>query len=70
MPQLHFLNPPALYKDEGIAPLARKLKTIKEKVVNPLLLKFAGEAMEKSLPLIRPLWMFHPTDERCQVVIN
>ena len=32
--------------------------------------RFAREAMEKSLPLIRPLWMFNPRDERCQVSIN
>ena len=31
--------------------------------------RFAREAMEKSLPLIRPLWMFNPHDERCQVSI-
>ena len=31
--------------------------------------RFAREAMEKSLPLIRPLWMFNPRDERCQVSI-
>ena len=44
------------------------MKSIKDKIVNPLLIKFAGEAMEKSLPLIRPLWMFNPTDENCQVI--
>ena len=79
LPQLHFLSPPALYaaqersnppliKNEGISPIARSLKSIKDKIVNPLLIKFAGEAMEKSLPLIRPLWMFNPTDENCQVI--
>ena len=31
--------------------------------------RFAREAMENSLPLIRPLWMFNPRDERCQVTI-
>ena len=79
LPQLHFLSPPALYaaqertapplnKNEGITPIARSLKSIKDKIVNPLLIKFAGEAMEKSLPLIRPLWMFNPEDENCQVI--
>ena len=79
LPQLHFLNPPALYaaqerttpplnKNEGITPIARSLKSIKDKIVNPLLIRFAGEAMEKSLPLIRPLWMFNPEDENCQVI--
>jgi len=68
MPQLHFLTPPISYKDEGITPIARKLKNIKNNVVNPLLRNFTGDAMERSLPLIRPMWMFNPSDEICQVI--
>jgi len=68
LPQLHFLTPPAAYREDGIAPVAKKLKDIKDTIVNPLLLKYAGEAMEKSLPLIRPLWMFNPTDNLCQTI--
>merc|ERR1712142_10660 len=68
LPQLHFLTPPAAYKSQGIAPIAKKLKNIKDDVVNPLLLKYAGEAMEKSLPLIRPMWMLNPHDDLCQVI--
>jgi len=68
LPQLHFLTPPAAYRTQGIAPIAKKLKDIKDNVVNPLLLKYAGEAMEKSLPLIRPMWMLNPLDELCQTI--
>jgi len=68
LPQLHFLTPPAAYREEGIAPIAKKLKDIKDNVVNPFLLKYAGEAMEKSLPLIRPMWMLNPLDSLCQTI--
>eukprot|EP00092_Neocalanus_flemingeri_P006045 GFUD01006514.1.p1 GENE.GFUD01006514.1~~GFUD01006514.1.p1 ORF type:complete len:810 (-),score=153.12 GFUD01006514.1:109-2538(-) len=68
LPQLHFLTPPAAYRDAGIAPIAKRLKDIKDRVVNPLLLKYAGEAMEKSLPLVRPMWMLNPLDTLCQTI--
>lgn len=68
LPQLHFLTPPVMYRDQGIAPVGRKLKAIRDNVVNPLLVKVAADAMDSSLPLIRPLWMLNPHDEKCLVI--
>ena len=53
LPQLHFLTPPIAYKDQGIGPVARKLKKIRDDIVNPWLINFTSEAMDTSLPLIR-----------------
>ena len=53
-----------MYRDQGIAPVGRKLKQIRDNVVNPLLVKVASQAMDSSLPLIRPLWMLNPHNEQ------
>ena len=68
LPQTHFLTPPATFKSSYIPLVEKKLRKIKKNIVNPLLRKFAREAMERSLPIIRPLWMLHPTDERCLTI--
>ena len=68
LPQIHFLTPPSQYQDQFTKLLEMKLRNIRQTVVNPLLKKFAREAMEQSLPLIRPLWMLHPTDENCLTI--
>ena len=54
------------YRDLNIAPVARKLKNLKEEVVRPELLYFGREAMELSRPIIRPLWMLNPLDKTAQ----
>lgn len=66
LPQLHFTTAPSSYRSKNIAPIAKKLKDIKENIVNPELIKFGREAMEISRPVIRPLWMLNPTDEIAQ----
>ena len=68
LPQLHFLTPPAHFQDQFTRLLERKLSKTREELVSPLLRKFAREAMERSLPIIRPLWMLHPTDEKCLTI--
>lgn len=56
-----------MFSDENItSTAARSLKYIKEKVVNPELINFGREAMERSKPVIRPLWMLDPTDPVAQ----
>ncbi|XP_023329548.1 myogenesis-regulating glycosidase isoform X5 [Eurytemora carolleeae] len=66
LPQLHFTTAPSTYRSKNIAPIAKKLKDIKENIVNPELIRFGREAMEISRPVIRPLWMLNPTDEIAQ----
>jgi hypothetical protein len=66
LPQLHFTYPPSAYRDLNIAPVARKLRSLKEDVVRPELLYFGREAMELSRPIIRPLWMLNPLDKTAQ----
>ena len=39
--------------------------------MNPLLRRLGEEAMESSLPLVRPLWMLNPEDEvKYRVVVR
>jgi len=63
LPGMHFLTPPSLYRAEGIGEVAESLKLLREEVVNPLLSRVGQEAMESSLPVVRPLWMLNPEDE-------
>merc|ERR1712142_1276234 len=65
LPQLHFTTPPTAYRAHHlnlIAPIAGRLKHLKENLVNKQLIKFGHEAMELSRPVIRPLWMLNPND--------
>jgi len=66
LPQLHFTTPPTAYNNKYIAPIAGKLKHLKENVVNKHLIYFGREAMEMSKPVIRPLWMLNPNDSVSQ----
>merc|ERR1719348_1089367 len=68
LPQMHFLTPPSRYQDQGIGPVGRLLNEVKQEVVNPLLRRVGQEAMESSLPVIRPLWMLDPEDEVSQSI--
>jgi len=68
LPQIHFLTPPARFQDQFTTLLEKKLRNIREELVNPLMRRYAREAMERSLPIIRPLWMFNPKDEKCLTI--
>lgn len=38
--------------------------------VNPLLKKYAREALDSGLPLVRPLWMLDPLDPACRLLAD
>lgn len=38
--------------------------------MNPLLKKYAKEALDSGLPIIRPLWMLDPSDSTCHTVVD
>jgi len=38
--------------------------------VNPVLRKYAREALDLGLPIVRPLWMLDPQDPACRIVAD
>ncbi|KAG8223115.1 hypothetical protein J437_LFUL000536 [Ladona fulva] len=59
---------PSQYEDDQLLEVARELASLRQKVVNPLLRRYAREALDSGLPLVRPLWMLDPTDISCHMV--
>ena len=57
-------------RDEGIVTVAKKLRYIRDYVVKPRLKRISREAMEASLPVVRPLWMSNPSDEVATIPFN
>ena len=45
-----------------ISGIAKSLRSIRNKVVLPELIRFSNDAMHSSAPIIRPLWMIDPMD--------
>ncbi|XP_055603600.1 myogenesis-regulating glycosidase isoform X2 [Uranotaenia lowii] len=65
LPVLRFTHLPSEYKNETVTEIAKELSTIRLKTVVPMLEKYASEAMDEGLPIIRPLWMMDSTDVNC-----
>ena len=68
LPQLHFTIPPTAYSRAEIAGAARALRRLRERTVAPLLINLTAEAMERSVPLVRPLWLLQPRDPLCLTI--
>lgn len=66
LPVIRFTHLPSKYFDESVLEIAKKLTTLRQKTVTPILVKHAEEALESGLPIIRPLWMLDPTDSACR----
>ncbi|XP_078039738.1 uncharacterized protein LOC144471509 isoform X1 [Augochlora pura] len=70
LPVIRFTHLPSKYSDESVLEIAKRLTTLRQKTVTPLLKKYAKETLETGLPIIRPLWMLDPADPACHVVID
>lgn len=70
LPVIRFTYLPSKYKNDSVLELAKSLTTLRTKTVNPLLKKYAKEALDSGLPIIRPLWMLDPSDSTCHTVVD
>ncbi|KAK6631555.1 hypothetical protein RUM44_006083 [Polyplax serrata] len=70
LPVIRFTHLPSKYKDESVLEIAKILTHLRVKTVNPLLKKYAKEALDSGLPIIRPLWMLDPSDPTCHTVVD
>ncbi|XP_026675374.1 myogenesis-regulating glycosidase isoform X2 [Ceratina calcarata] len=70
LPVIRFTHLPSKYSDESVLDIAKRLTTLRQKTVTPLLKKYAKETLDTGLPIIRPLWMLDPADPACHVVVD
>ncbi|XP_076625553.1 uncharacterized protein LOC143343964 isoform X1 [Colletes latitarsis] len=70
LPVIRFTHLPSKYSDESVLEIAKRLTTLRQKTVTPLLKKYAKETLNTGLPIIRPLWMLDPADPACHVVVD
>ncbi|XP_039314265.1 uncharacterized protein LOC105203071 isoform X2 [Solenopsis invicta] len=70
LPVIRFTHLPSKYSDESVLEIAKRLTTLRQKTVTPLLKKYANETLNTGLPIIRPLWMLDPADPACHVVVD
>ncbi|XP_012532072.2 myogenesis-regulating glycosidase isoform X3 [Monomorium pharaonis] len=70
LPVIRFTHLPSKYSDESVLEIAKRLTTLRQKTVTPLLKKYANETLDTGLPIIRPLWMLDPADPACHVVVD
>ncbi|XP_054285372.1 myogenesis-regulating glycosidase isoform X2 [Macrosteles quadrilineatus] len=69
LPVIRYSHLPSEYKDDDqVLELAKTLTALRQKMVNPLLKKYAQEALDSGTPLVRPLWMLDPSDSACHLV--
>ncbi|XP_016768463.1 uncharacterized protein LOC726210 isoform X2 [Apis mellifera] len=70
LPVIRFTHLPSKYSDDSVLEIAKRLTSLRQKTVTPLLKKYANETLDTGLPIIRPLWMLDPTDPACLVVYD
>ncbi|XP_018320053.1 myogenesis-regulating glycosidase isoform X2 [Agrilus planipennis] len=70
LPVIRYRHLPSKYGDGKVLELAKVLTSLRQKVVTPLLKKYASEALDSGLPMIRPLWMLGPNDPACHIVTD
>lgn len=70
LPVIRFTHLPSKYSDESVLEIAKTLTTLRQKIVTPLLKKYANITLDTGLPIIRPLWMLDPLDMACQLVVD
>ncbi|XP_075219236.1 myogenesis-regulating glycosidase isoform X2 [Lycorma delicatula] len=71
LPVIRYSHLPSEYTDETeVLELAKVLTALRQKIINPLLKKYAREALDSGTPLIRPLWMLDPSDSACHLVVD
>jgi len=67
LPVVHFHTPPSTLPFDKISGVSKKLSEVR-KGVSPLLEELSTVAMQSSLPIVRPLWMFNSRDPASYVV--
>ncbi|KAF2901313.1 hypothetical protein ILUMI_04874 [Ignelater luminosus] len=70
LPVIRFTHLPSKYGDDKVLEMARILTLLRQQTVTPYLKKYANEALDSGLPLIRPLWMLEPNDPACHIVAD
>ncbi|XP_015592413.1 myogenesis-regulating glycosidase isoform X2 [Cephus cinctus] len=70
LPVIRFTHLPSKYSDDSVLEMAKRLTTLRQKIVTPLLKKYANESLDSGLPIVRPLWMLDPADPACHVVVD
>ncbi|KAJ9599273.1 hypothetical protein L9F63_010275, partial [Diploptera punctata] len=74
LPVIRYNHLPSKYGDEHVLEMTRILvcgsliRSLHLLTVNPLLTKYAKDALETGIPIIRPLWLLDPNDAACHVV--
>ncbi|KAI5696216.1 hypothetical protein M8J76_007764 [Diaphorina citri] len=71
LPVIRYSHLPSEYTmDKMVLDLAKNLTTLRQTKINELLLKYKTEALKTGSPIIRPLWMYDPSDQACYTVSN
>ncbi|XP_073978465.1 myogenesis-regulating glycosidase isoform X2 [Rhodnius prolixus] len=71
LPVIRYSHLPSEYdSDVEILEQAKVLTALRQQTVNPLMKKYAKEALDSGVPLIRPLWMLDPSDSACHLVVD
>ncbi|KAF5283626.1 hypothetical protein FQA39_LY17275 [Lamprigera yunnana] len=70
LPVIRFTHLPSKYGDDKVLEMARILTLLRQQTVTPYLKKYATEALDSGLPIIRPLWMLEPNDPSCHTVAD
>lgn len=71
LPVIRYSHLPSDYADDpDVLELAKVLTSLRQKIINPLMKKYAQEALDSGEPLIRPLWMLDPNDSACHLVVD
>ncbi|KAJ8688564.1 hypothetical protein QAD02_024359 [Eretmocerus hayati] len=70
LPVIRFTHLPSKYSDEKVLEIAKSLTSLRQKIVTPLLKKYANITLDTGLPIIRPLWMLDPIDSACHLVVD
>ncbi|XP_039291821.1 myogenesis-regulating glycosidase-like isoform X2 [Nilaparvata lugens] len=71
LPVIRYSHLPSDYVDSpDVLAQAKQLTALRQKIINPLLKKYAEEALDWGAPLIRPLWMLDPSDSACHLVVD
>ncbi|KAL1509393.1 hypothetical protein ABEB36_004142 [Hypothenemus hampei] len=70
LPVVRYNRLPNSYGDNKVLDMAINLALLRQNKVKPVLRKYAREALNLGLPIIRPLWMLDPQDPSCHTVMD
>lgn len=71
LPVIKFTQLPNIYDDEKLMEMAKRLTSLRQQTVTPLLRQFLNRALDQpGTPLVRPLWMLDNNDPACHTVAD